>query len=180
MKTLILFSTALTVSLDSFICGLSLSIKTKENFKIIFGISLSVFIICLLGSVIGTKLYATLSRVGELIGGLILIAISVNGINRKAKETTLLKTTSSNTLKESVIIGLAIGIDGAVGCLSLAIMGITSLIVPVFITAMHILLMNFAIAIANTPPAKTLKKHSLIPYFILLALGIYKIVSFLS
>ncbi len=179
MKTLILFTTALTVSLDSFICGLSMSIKTKENFKIVFGISFSVLIICLLGSIIGSNLYGFLSYFSELVGGLILIALSISGFKGKTEKTLLLKPPNIQTLKESVIIGLAIGLDGAVGCLSLSLMGITSLIVPIFITAMHVLLMNFAIAITNTRPAKILKKHSHVPYFILFTLGIYKLVSFI-
>lgn len=176
MKTIILFTTALSVSLDSFFCGLSMSVKTTKNFKFLLGISFSVFLLCILGSLFGASLYGLLSNFSEIIGGSILIIISVFGFLENLKEKTTPINTKDNIFLESVIIGFAIGLDGAVGCLSLSLMGYNSLLVPILITFVHVLLMNLAILISKSKLSKFLKKFSFTPPLILFLLGLFKLI----
>ncbi len=177
MKTIILFTTALSVSLDSFFCGLSMSVKTKENFKFLIGISLSVFILCIAGRYLGTTMYDALSNFSEIVGGSILLIISLFGFFEREKEKNLLVKSKDNIFLESIIIGFAIGLDGAAGCLSLSLMGYSSLFVPILITFIHVLLMNFAILISKSKASKFLKKFKFTPHLILFLLGSYKLIS---
>lgn len=176
METLILFTTALSVSLDSFFCGLSMSVKTKENLKFLIGISLSVFILCIIGSTLGITAYNALSNFSEIIGGSILIIIAIIGFieNKKDKHA---HNKTDNIFLESLIIGLAIGIDGAVGSLSLSLMGYNSIFVPILITVIHVVLMNFAILISKSKASRFLKKFKNTPQIILLLLGTYKLIT---
>ncbi len=176
MKNTILLMTALSVSLDSFFCGLSMSVKTKKNFKFLLGISLSVLILCFLGSTLGQKMQNLLIDFSELLGGLILLFISLLGFLEK-EEKTLLINEKDSVFLESLIIGFAIGLDGAMGSLSLSLMDYNIIIVPLLITGVHVLLMNFAIIISSSKVATPLKKLKSTPYIILFLLGTYKIIS---
>ncbi len=174
MESLILFTTALSVSLDSFFCGLSMSVKTKENLKFLIGISLSVFILCILGSTLGIKAYGTLSSYSEIIGGSILIIIAIIGFIENKKDKHVFKT--NDIFLESLLIGIAIGFDGAVGSLSLSLMGYNPIFVPILITVIHVVLMNFAILISKSKATTVLKKFKNSPQIILLLLGTYKLI----
>ncbi len=176
MDALILITTALSVSLDSFFCGISMSVKTKENFKFLIGISLTVLLLCLLGSGLGLKAYNALSGFSEIIGGSILIIIAIWGFfDSKNKKVPNAK--NDNIFLESIIIGFAIGLDGAVGSLSLSLMGYNSILVPILITVIHVILMHIAILISKSKASKILKKFENTPQIILLLLGTYKLIT---
>ena len=175
MKNLVLFTTAFSVSLDSFFCGLSMSTKSNKNMSFLFGISSSVLILCLIGSTLGTKMRDFFENLGEILGGAILIVISFIGFLEKENTSTFLIKKSNSVFIESLIIGFAIGLDGGGGCLSLSLIGYTSLYVPFLITAVHVLLINLAIAISNSKVSVILKKFKHTPQIILLLLGCYKI-----
>ncbi len=176
MKNIILLTTALSVSLDSFFCGLSMSVKTKKNFRFLFGISLSVLTLCFLGSTLGQKMQELLIEFSELLGGGVLLLISLFGF-LKTEESELLVNEKENVFLESLIIGFAIGLDGAMGSFSLSLMGYNKIIVPLLITGAHVLLMNFAIIISSSKAVNPLKKLKSTPYIILFLLGSYKIIS---
>ena len=175
MKILILMTTALSVSLDSFFCGLSMLIKTKDNFKFVFGISLSVFILCILGRIIGIKTSSALFSYNEIIGGSILIIISAIGFFETFKNEDF-SIREKNIFLESLTIGFAIGLDGSAGCVSLALSGYTSIFVPIFITLVHVLLMNLAIFISKLKISKLFIKFKCTPHIILFLLGASKII----
>lgn len=175
MEILILLTTAFTVSLDSFFCGLSMSIKTKDNFKFILGISLSVFTLCILGRFIGIKTSNALLNYSEMVGGSILIIIALFGFIENLNKSEY-STPCKNLFLESIIIGFAIGLDGSAGCISLALSGYTSILVPVLITIVHVILLNVAILISKTKVAKTLNKYKFTPQIILFLLGCFKII----
>ncbi len=175
MKIIMLITTALSVSLDSFFCGLSMSVKTKENFKFLTGISLSVFILCVVGGTLGVRAHSFFADYSDLVSGGILLIIALFGLLKKdGEERTDLKN-KNNIFLESLIIGVAIGLDGAMGCLSLSLMGYGAIIPPIVITIIHLLLMNVAIKLTGSKIAKPLKKFSFTPYMILLALSFSKI-----
>ena len=80
---LFLIITAFTVSIDSFVCGLSLSISYGKKLSFVLSIALTVFAMCL------TVNYATTFFAGKLnsktacLSGIILIAIGVFNLFKK-------------------------------------------------------------------------------------------------
>lgn len=172
MNYLYVLITAITVSIDSFICGLSLSIKNNSKMKIIFGISSVVFILCITAGLFGQFLSGILSEKCELVGGTLLILIAVyeffsqNEKNAK-KEKNLLKT--------SLAIGFAIGLDGACACLSLTVMYHKPIFLACVFTAFHLLFISISFFFAKKN-LKVFAKCDFIPPLILLFLGVYKIV----
>ena len=80
-----LLITALTVSIDSFVCGFSLSLCNGKKLPIIIGIALTVFVMCLAVN------YATLFFADKItektacLGGIILISVGIYNLLKKNK-----------------------------------------------------------------------------------------------
>ncbi len=181
MNNIILFTTMVSVSLDSFFCGLSMSLKTNKFLTFTLGIILSVFTLCLIGSFIGITLGNLLVSVSQIISGVILIIIAICGFfndNTTKKMLTSYQDTFS-TFNESILVGIAIGIDGAVGSFSLSLIYERGIIIPLIITALHVFLIDLSIIITNNKIVKKLSKYEYIPQIILLLLGVYKILTYI-
>ena len=153
-----------------------MSVKTKENFKFLICISLSVFMLCIIGSTLGITAYNALSNFSEIIGGSILIIIAIFGF-LKNRNDSVSTSKSDNIFLESLVIGFAIGLDGAMGSLSLSLMGYNSIFVPILITFIHVILMHIAILLSKSKASKLLKKFNSTPQIILLLLGTYKLIT---
>ena len=108
------------------------------------------------------------------LGGIILIAIGV--YNLFSKEKTQIETKS--ILKQSLLLGFGVGLDGAFGNLSLALMGYNSFFVPVTIALTHLLLIGIGIFLSERHFLKIFKKLDFIPSLILILLGLYKLIFF--
>ena len=80
-----------------------------------------------------------------------------------------------NVIKQSLITGFAVGLDGAAANLSLALMGLNAFYVPLTIAAMHAAMITLGIILAQTPVVKKFDKLDFIPPVILILLGIYKL-----
>lgn len=170
-----LLITAFTVSIDSFACGFSLSfVKGKKAF-IVFGVTLTVFVMCLIANYLATFLSTFLTDKISCLGGLILIGVGIYNLVKKDKETV---ESNKGIIKQSLISGFAVGLDGAVANLSLAIMGINAFYVPVIIALMHSFTISLGILLANSIFAKRLGKVKVLPPLILILLGIYKTLGF--
>lgn len=170
---------ALSVSLDSFFCGLSASMKINRNFKTILGIILSVFILSVIGSFLGEKAGESLKNTANLLGGTILSVIAVIDYfsEKKENENGKFFSRKNNNFLQGIVLGLAVGIDGAVGCFTLSLLGVKGLIAPLTVTAFHLVLLILAFLITDLSFAKKLAKKSFIAPLILFLLGIYKIIS---
>ena len=180
MNNIIILTTAISVSLDSFFCGLSMSLKTDRVLTFTLGIILSVFALCLLGSFLGVSLGNALLSISQLVSGCILLIIAFSNFFKINDNKKMLSNNESNlaTFKESVFIGFAVGLDGAVGSFSLSLIYDKGLIIPLLITALHVLLIDFSILITNNRLIKKLTRYEFIPTLILLLLGVYKILEF--
>lgn len=170
-----LLITALMVSIDSFACGFSLSFLKGKKVFIVLGITITVFVMCLFSNYLATFLNGFLTEKISSLGGLILIGVGV--YNLLKKDDTSLKD-NKGIIKQSLISGFAVGLDGAVANLSLAIMGINAFYVPVVIALMHALTISFGILLANSIFARKLSKVNFLPPLILILLGVYKTLSF--
>ena len=173
MNTIFLLTTALIVSIDSLICGFSLSVKARKTWIVLLGICFSVFTLCMLTSILGILLEDVFSENIANLGGLILIAIGIYNLCPKKDKKN---NQNSSTLKQSIIAGFGVGLDGAFANLSLSLMGYNSIVVPLVITGMHVALISVGIFLSKSFTRLTFGKLSFIPPLVLIALGLYKLI----
>ncbi len=171
---LFLLLTALTVSIDSFVCGFSLSLKGGKKLSIVFGISLTVYVMCLCTNYMTLLLKDSISEKTASLGGIILIAIGVFNLIKKDKQKND-KSASRGTLYQSIILGFGVGLDGAFANLSLSLMGINAFYVPLIIAVMHGITIFLGVSLARTKLVNSIAKIGFIPPLILILLGGYKL-----
>ena len=174
MKVLFLVWSALSVSADSFFAGLSLSNKNTSYKSILLGVSSTVFILAFLGSALGYLLSENFKTIAIFISGAVLSIIAVNELI-KTNEVLPLWSTSDETLKLSIISGASIGVDGAIGCFSLVVEGFSPIYVTLLITATHLLLLSVSFIVSKK--LSEFKKLEKLPAFLVLSLGLYKIIT---
>ena len=167
-----LLITALTVSIDSFVCGFSLAYTTKKKPLIVLGIALTVLFMCITTNYMTAFFADKINERTASLGGLILICV---GIYNLAKNNNDKKFYQNFALKQILISGFAVGLDGALANLSLSLMGINQFYVPIVIALMHALMIALGIALASTPLAKKFGKIEFVPPIILILLGAYKL-----
>ena len=167
-----LIATSFIVSIDSFVCGFSLSILNSKKFHIILGISLVVLLLCTLTNYLALFFHGFLNEKTASLGGLILIVMGLYNLFKKKKEKN---EKQLGILKQSILSGFAVGSDGAVANLSLSLMGYNAFFVPLTITAMHFLMISFGTYLANTSFIKKFAKIEWLSPFILILLGTYKL-----
>lgn len=179
MNLLQLITTAFTVSADSFFCGLSLNAQYKNNPKIIIGITAAVFLTCFIGGLAGKSANSFLTDFSEIIGGTILYVVAVfNSVGSKTNSPKLTSAFYSPVFITALVVGFAIGLDGALACFSLTLSGLSLTSVVMLITATHMFMMTLATAIANTNLSKKLARYEFLPPLLLAILGTYKITKF--
>lgn len=167
--------TALSVSIDSFVCGFSLAFISKKKFSIVLCIAVTVFIMCLIANYLSFALRKFFSQELASYGGLILIGIGIVNLLNSLKKNSSTIIQYKNGLKQSIVAGFAVGLDGALANLSLALMGLNFFYVPLIIAVFHGLMIYLGITLAHTCLARKLDKIGIIPPLILILLGGYKI-----
>ena len=168
--TLFLILTALTVSIDSFFCGISLSITTKRKLPIVVIITLTVFVMCLITNYI-VKFSSLLTQNSLVLGGIILILVGIYNLIKKDNELTF-----NQTLKTTLFSGFAVGIDGAMANVSLSLMGINTIFVPLTIAVMHGITIYLGTLLCSKKLLK-IKILELLSPLVLILLGAYKILN---
>ncbi len=169
-----LLLTAFTVSIDSFVCGFALSLRGKKKYLIVLGIFLTVLAMCFIANYLAIFLSEYLTEKTASLGGLILIGVGIWNLFKKDEDSSA----KYGVLKQSLISGFAVGLDGAAANLSLSITGINSFYVPIVIAAMHALTISLGILLSQTKLAKKFGSIKFIPPVILILLGIYKTLGF--
>lgn len=173
--TWFLFVTALTVSIDSFFCGFSLSFTNGKKYPIIIGISVVVFVMSLIANYGAAYLSSFLTEKTANLGGIILIAVGVFNIFKKDKGFDAKR---KGIFKQSLITGFAVGLDGAMANLSLSLMGINAFYVPLTIAVMHAVAISLGILLSKFRLVAGLNKIGFLPPLVLIVLGVYKLVGF--
>ena len=175
MNILFLLATALTVSADSFFCGFSLSLGSRRRTMIVCGIvlTLTVCVLCAAANLLGNLLSGIFTEEVAAAGGMILIAVGVYNMIYSGKE----EFGEDHILNKSLIVGFAVGLDGAAATLSLSLMGYAEFYVPLLITATHFVTIVLGSALSETKFLGKLKNYRAAPPLMLIALGAYKLVS---
>lgn len=172
-----LLLTAITVSIDSFVCGFSLSLKGGKKLPLILIIALTVFVMCLTTNYLAFAFADLLNENSASFGGLLLIGVGLfNLIKKKPKDNEAIA--QRGTLTESLITGFAVGLDGAIANLSLSLMGTNSFYVPLIIALVHGIMIALGVILARIPIIKKFAKIGFIPPLILILLGGYKVLGF--
>lgn len=166
--------TVLTVSLDSFICGFSISTNKNKKFITVIGIALTVFIMCLITNYLGIIFCKILTEKTANFGGIILIFIGFYNLFKKNEK---FKQTTNNILIQAISLGFAVGLDGAFANLSLSLMGINKFYVPLTIALMHALLIYLGLTFSQLKFIKNNKIIGVISPLILIFLGLFKLLS---
>lgn len=174
-----LLTTAFAVSADSFICGFSLYFnKTKKVYAVAI-IALTVFVMCLFTNYAAVFFAEKITEKSAAYGGFILLITGTRNLFPQKNNTpeNLQKKYGDNAvnIRQSMLTGFAVGLDGAVANLSLALMGINSFYVPLTIAAMHALMVYLGTCLADAPFIKKAEKLAFIPPLALIALGLYKL-----
>ena len=164
--------TALTVSVDSFFCGFSLSFTTNKKLPTILIISLTVFIMCIITNYLTTFFVDKITEKTACLGGLILIVVGLYNLIKKKDDKSL---STKATIKQSIATGFAVGTDGATANLSLSLMGLNAFYVPLTIALFHALMIWLGIVLAWYFNSKKFAKIEFIPPLILIVLGAYKL-----
>lgn len=169
-ETIVLLSTALIVSLDSFVAGFSLSLNKKSNAVLPVAVALVTFLLCAATYAIGSVLSNYLDGFADLFGAVILFTLAViNLFKRDCEQTYSLR---SITLAESVVMGFAVGTDAAVANLSLAVAGY-GIAAPIVFAVTH----YFTVLIGQKLAGKvTLKNTNYLSAAVLFALALSKII----
>lgn len=165
--------TAITVSLDSFFCGLSLSIGNKKKLPLVLIVTLTVFCMCVITNYASYLFLRFLNERTACLGGLILIGIGIYNLLKKESNDKL--CINKNFIFQCFCAGFAVGLDGAVANLSLAIMGMNQFYVPIIIGITHGIMIGLSTALSQTKIFKKLDKIKIIAPIILICLGIYKL-----
>lgn len=168
-----LLLTALTVSIDSFVCGFSLSLGGGKKLPIIFGITLTVYAMCLITNYLTATFADSLSEKTACFGGIILIGVGIYNLIKKESGTNI--PIKKGIVTQSLITGFAVGLDGAIANLSLSLMGLNAFYVPLTIAIMHALMISLGVILAKAPFIKKFAKIGFIPPIILILLGGYKL-----
>ncbi len=175
MDFLFVLSASLSVSLDSFFCGLSLIVTKKEKIKATLTIALTVGLMCVLGAFLGHNAKNFLTKYAPLLAGATLTLISIfKLINNKQKSVE--KKPDKTSFFSYIPLAIAVGIDGLIGSFSLALIGYNLFLVSAIITLLHAMLLYASISVS----LKIVKYKFLywLPPIILLVLGLYKIICF--
>lgn len=173
--TYFLLLTALTVSIDSFICGFSLSFLSNKKTPIVIGIALTVFIMCAITNYATALLNGYISEQTASFGGLILIIIGLFNLLKNKDNDSAKITQDKSIISQIIMVGFAVGLDGAIANLSLSLMGINQFYVPITIAIMHAFMIWLGIILSKTKLAKKLGKIECFSPIILIILGGYKL-----
>ena len=170
-----LFITAFTVSIDSLICGFSLTLGKGKKLPYVLGISFTVLCMCLLTNYGALIFKEYLDEKSTIIGGIILVLVGIYNLFFGKKQVS-----RKSALVQSFITGFAVGIDGALANLSLSLMGINAFYVPPLIAFMHAIMIYLGSLLSQSKISKKLFKFDFISPLILILLGIIKITGLLS
>lgn len=168
-------TTAFIVSIDSLMCGLSLSLNSKKKNPIVFTIVLTVLIMCLATNYLTGFFKDKLNDYTASLGGIILICVGIFNLLKTSNP----KINDNSPIKDYFFTGFAVGLDGAFANLSLSLMGLNEIYVPLIIAIMHGIMISLGIYLSQTKIVKKLAKIGFMPPLILILLGAYKLLGLL-
>lgn len=180
--TYFMILTALSVSVDSFFCGFSLSNKVKNKLVLILTIALTVFVMCRISTIFAYLFSNFITEKTASIGGVILIALGIYNLCSLKKNDSQIKKPikQRSDFYQSLLCGFAVGLDGATASLSLYLLGINAFYVCYLIAFTHALFIWFGVLLSNIAFAKKFEKFSFVAPLILIFLGGYKLIGLIA
>ena len=172
--TCFLILTALTVSIDSFVCGFSLAFLNKKKLPVVLIIASTVLAMCLLTNYAPIFFNNFLDENASFVGGFILLVIGVLNLIKCIKNFNHKNDKSLVFSSKILLVGFAVGIDGALANLSLSLMGLNDFYVPITIALTHALMVYLGIVLSTTSLSKKFGKIEFLPPLVLIVLGGYK------
>ena len=169
-----LILTALTVSIDSFVCGFSLSFASNKKLPVVLLIACTVLIMCLFTNYAPLFFSDFLDENATFVGGFILLIVGFFNLIKCAKNFNQENNKSIVVSSKILLVGFAVGIDGALANLSLSLMCINAFYVPITIALMHALMVYLGIVLGGTSLSKKFGKIEFLPPLVLIVLGGYK------
>ena len=172
--TCFLILTALTVSIDSFVCGFSLAFANKKKLPVVLIIALTVLIMCVFTNYAPLFFNEFLDEDASILGGIILLTIGLLNLIKCLEKTKKNHDKTLSISSKIFLVGFAVGIDGALANLSLSLMGLNAFYVPITIALTHALMVYLGIILSNTSLSKKFGKIEFLPPLVLIVLGGYK------
>ncbi len=168
---MLFFFTVLAVSVDAFIVSLAYGIHNKLKIGDILYASSFTFVLCAATLTVSSLLGA--GRVLRLIGGLVFIVLGLKSL-LPAEETAAFRPGKSGGYRELAALGIGVGTDAALACLSLPDAGIGIAASAFFLFAAHFLFICCGMAAADAvrPLASGLKVLS---GLFLVGLGLFRL-----
>ena len=151
-KILTLLSTALVVSLDSFVAGFSVSINKRKNISLPATVALCTFVMCLLSTLVGMALRNVLDAYIDSFSAIILVTLATINLLKCDEDSV---TMQPPALAECAAIGVAVGMDACVANLSLSVEGY-GIIAPIVFAVTH----YFTVWLGQTMAGKVYIKYS--------------------
>lgn len=127
--------TAVIVSLDSFVAGFSLSLNKKANLTLPSAVALITLLLCLATTLAGQLVEGYLGKAVDYFGAALLALLALVNLVKKDDEGEQANL-SAVTLRDSITIGVAVGMDAAVANLSLTLQGV-GLLAPIVFAVTH-------------------------------------------
>ncbi len=191
-KISFLLLTALTVSLDSFFCGFSLTLAARADkkagekafhHKLLLCVMTAVTLLCTLAALLGNTLREREQRIALKVGGGLLLTMGFTGLIKALYERQSEPSLRhfAQTQKHSTgflplfSAGLGVGTDGAVAVFSLCVMGYGGAISALTVIAFHALLTNLGAGVAYLPKDGVLPRLRICAPTILILLALSRI-----
>lgn len=169
-----LLITSITVSIDSFFCGLSLGLVNKNKYCVVFTVCSIVFLMCSFTNYLSSFITPLLVEFSNYLGGAILIGTGIFSLFKKQEEIVLKQP---NVFYFTVINSFAVGIDGAIANLSLALMGLNAFYIPIIIALTHAVAVFLGVIFSNFTFSVLKNNASIVPPLLLTCLGYYKLIT---
>ena len=107
-------------------------------------------------------------------GGLILLTIGLLNFVKCFDKFSQKSEKNLVVSSKILMVGFAVGIDGALANLSLSLMGLNAFYVPITIAFTHALMVYLGILLSNTSLSNKFGKIEFLPPLVLIVLGGYK------
>lgn len=187
-----LLFTALSVSLDSFFCGFSLTLSARADkktggnafhSKLLVCVMTAVTLLCALAALLGNTLRAHEQQIALKIGGGLLLTMGVTGLIKvfceKQSEPFLQRFAEAQKRPTGILplfsAGLGVGTDGAVAVFSLCVMGYGGEISATTVIACHALLTDLGGKTAFLPKDGNLPRLRICAPVVLILLAISRL-----
>ncbi len=160
--------TAITVSIDSFVAGFSLSLNKRKSLMLPLTVAIVTYWMCLIAGWAGSLLRPLLQNYVKYIGAIILFALGLSNLAKKEDSEM-----QQIGFSKCIAIGVGVGLDGAAADLSLVMQGIgDTVFLPILFALTHFVTVFIGQRLAQFAKPK---KSNILSALLFLMLGTIKL-----